>query len=429
MTGTIDLLDLDRWARDGIPHEWFAEKRGDAPVWRHPGRAGEPGFWVVSGHEQVVELGRCPHAMSSDEDNGGVTGLGVGDELQDLLANSFETAALGANDDGSSKLKQLLTMDPPEHTANRKLVNRSFTPRTIAELEPSSRELAAALLDAHADGEVFDFTTEVAMPLPMQVIGDMLGAPREQHLDLLQWSNEVVATTDPEYLAGRGDDTQLIAGVLLARLFIELREAELAGRRGPAGARRDLVSVLANAEVGGEVLEPVRYALYLLLLATAGNETTRNAMSHGIWAFARFPDQWERLRADRTLLPSAVDEVLRWSSPLLYFRRNALVSMTVAGAEIEPGDIVSLWYASANFDEAVFDDPQRFDIGRNPNPHVTFGGGGPHFCLGASLARLEIRVLLEEMLDRYGRIEVAGPVERLRSNLLHGVKHLPVRLR
>jgi len=421
----IDLLDLDRWARDGIPHEWFAEKRRDAPVWRDPGRDGEAGFWVVSGHEQVVELGRCPHAMSSDEDHGGVTGLGAGDELEELLANSFEKVALESNDDGSSKLKQLLTMDPPEHTANRKLVNRSFTPRTIAELEDPTRELAAALLDGHLDREPFDFTTEVAMPLPMQVIGDLLGAPREHHRDLLQWSNEVVATTDPEYLAGRGDDTQLIAGVMLAQLFVELRQAEFAGGRGERG---DIVSVLASAEIDGEVLEDVRYALYMLLLATAGNETTRNAMSHGLWAFAEFPEQWDRLRADRSLLPSAVDEVLRWSSPLLYFRRNAIVSMTVADAEIEPGDTVSLWYASANFDEQVFDEPRRFDIGRTPNSHVTFGGGGPHYCLGASLARLEIRVLFEEMLDRYERVEMAGPVERLRSNLLHGVKHLPVTL-
>jgi len=424
----VDLLDLDRWAADGIPHAWFAERRRDAPVWRHPGRDGESGFWVVSGHKEVVELGRCPHVMSSDEDNGGFTGLGRGDEIEELLANSFETVALEANDDGSSKLKQLLSMDPPEHTANRKLVNRSFTPRTIAQIEPATRELAAVLLDDHRDGEVFDFTTEVAMPLPMQVIGDLIGAPRDRHLDLLQWSNEVVATTDPEYLAGRGDDTQLIAGISLARLFIELREAELAGDRGSGSRSGDLVSVLARAEIDGEELAPIRYALYLLLLATAGNETTRNAMSHGIWAFARFPEQWDRLRSDRSLVATAVDEVLRWSSPLLYFRRNALVPMTVGGADIEPGDIVSLWYASANFDESVFASPEQFDVGRNPNPHVTFGGGGPHFCLGASLARLEIRVLLEEMLDRYERIEIAGPVDRLRSNLLHGVKHLPVRL-
>jgi cholest-4-en-3-one 26-monooxygenase len=421
MTTDVNLLDLDRWASDGIPHEWFEQKRRSDPVWHHPGPAGDPGFWVVSGHEQVVELGRCPHAMSSDEDNGGVTGLGSGDELQVLLAESYETAALEADEEGAAKIKQLLTMDPPEHTANRKLVNRSFTPRGIAELEAAARGLAGTLLDQQPIGEPIDFTTEIAMPLPMQVIGDMIGAPRDRHLDLLQWSNEVVATTDPEYSAG--EDSQLIAGIRLATLFVELREAQLKGDRG---ARGDLVSVLSAAEVDGEPLDPVRYALYLILLATAGNETTRNAMSHGLWAFAQHPDQWDRLRADRSLIPSAVEEILRWSSPLLYFRRNAVASMEVAGARVEPGDIVSLWYASANFDEAVFDDPYGFEVSRSPNPHVSLGGGGPHYCLGASLARLEIRVLLEEMLDRFERIEVVGTVERLRSNLLNGIKHLPL---
>ncbi|TXI45373.1 MAG: cytochrome P450, partial [Mycobacterium sp.] len=171
-----------------------------------------------------------------------------------------------------------------------------------------------------------------------------------------------------------------------------------------------------------------RYTMFLLLLVTAGNETTRNAMSHGVWAFAEHPEQWQRLREDRSLLDSAVEEVLRWSSPLLYFRRNALEPMEVAGAEFEPGDLVSLWYVSANRDSAVFADPFTFDIGRSPNHHVAFGGGGPHFCLGASLARLELRVLFEEMVDRYERIELAGDPVRLRSNFLNGVKHLPVRL-
>jgi cholest-4-en-3-one 26-monooxygenase len=172
----------------------------------------------------------------------------------------------------------------------------------------------------------------------------------------------------------------------------------------------------------------VRYTMYLLLLTAAGNETTRNAMSHAMLAFAEHPDQWERLRADRSLIPAAVEEILRWSSPLLYFRRNAVARVEVAGAVIEPGDIVSLWYVAANRDETAFADPDRFDVGRSPNAHQAFGGGGPHYCLGAALARLELRVLLEELVDRYGTVELAGPVTRLRSNFLHGIKHLPLRL-
>lgn len=421
-TGGIDLLDLDRWAREGAPHEEFRRLREESPVWRHPSPTadGTPGFWVVSGHQEVVALGKCPHVLSSDQDNGGITGLGPGDEQQGQFDESFGALGLTA---GNNDAKQLLTLDPPEHTANRKILNRNFTPKSVGALEPAVRELVASLLDAHLDGAPFDFTEEVAMPLPMQVIGDLLGVDRSRHLDLLRWSNEAVASTDPEYDAGPG--SQLNAAIHLAQLFLPMREEILAGGRGEDAG---LVGVLSDAEVDGEPLNPLRYTMFLLLLTTAGNETTRNAMSHGLWAFAEHPEQWDRLRQDRSLVPSAVEEVLRWASPLLYFRRNAVAPIEVTGATIEPGDIVSLWYVSANRDDAAFDEPFTFDVGRTPNHHVAFGGGGPHFCLGASLARLEIRVLLEELLDRYERVEVTGEVQRLRSNFLHGIKHLPVRL-
>lgn len=420
----VDLLDLDRWAADGPPHEWFARKRAEAPVWHHPGPDGTRGFWVVSDHEHVTALGRCPHVMSSDEDNGGIVGLGPGDELQAAFdASNAELAAIGLHDNDA---KMLLSLDPPEHTQNRKVLNREFTPGAIGSLEPAVRELAGTLLDAvdraRGDGDdVVDFTTEVAMPLPMQVIGDLLGAPRHTHRDLLRWSNEAVTGTDPEYLSPGG--SQLAAAAQLAQLFSTMqieRQAE---------PTDDLVSKLIAAEIDGEPLSQLRFIMYLLLLVTAGNETTRNAMSHGVWAFAEHPEQWDRLREDPSLLSGAVEEVLRWASPLLYFRRNAVEDVEVAGQLVRAGDIVSLWYVSANRDESVFDDPFTFDIGRSPNHHVAFGGGGPHFCLGASLARLELRVLFESMLERYSRIELAGPPDRLRGNFLHGVKHLPVRLK
>ncbi len=414
----VDLLDLDRWAAEGPPFAWFAGKRAEAPVWKHPGRDGSPGFWVVSGHEEVTALGRCPHVLSSDDEVGGVTGLGPGDELQEAFdAMAAETGAVGAGFGNDAKM--LLTLDPPEHTANRKVLNRAFTPASITALEPSIRELAIQLLDAQPPGEAFDLTTEIAMPLPMQVIGDLLGAPRATHRDLLRWSNAAVAGSDPEYASVM---PSLEAVFHLVGLFASIRQAR------EAQAEDDLVSRLLAGTVGGEPLPDVRYVMYLLLLVTAGNETTRNAMSHGVAAFADHPDQWQRLREDRSLLPGAVEEVLRWASPLLYFRRNAVAEMTVAGATIEPGDLVSLWYVSANRDETVFPDATTFDIGRDATRHVAFGGGGPHFCLGASLARLEVQVLLEEMLERYDRIERVGELVRLRSNFLNGVKHLPVRL-
>jgi cholest-4-en-3-one 26-monooxygenase len=194
------------------------------------------------------------------------------------------------------------------------------------------------------------------------------------------------------------------------------------------GCLPGVVDLLAGATIDGEELSRVRFITHLLLLTTAGNETTRNAMSGAMVAFAEHPEQWDRLRADRTLLRSAVEEVLRYTSPIAYFRRNAIDEMEVGGVTIRPGDLVSLWYVAANRDETVFADPDRFDVGREPNPHVTFGGGGPHFCLGASLARLELKVLLDEMLDRYERIELAGPFQRVRSNFLNGYTHVPVRL-
>ena len=341
--------------------------------------------------------------------------MSLQEAFDSMAADTGATGGAGFGNDA----KMLLTLDPPEHTGNRKVLNRAFTPASITALEPSIRELAVQLLDERGAGEAFDFTTEIAMPLPMQVIGDLLGAPRATHRDLLRWSNAAVAGSDPEYVS---ELSSLEAVFHLVQLFAGIRQAR------EREAQDDLVSRLLAGTVGGEPLSDVRYLMYLLLLVTAGNETTRNAMSHGVAAFADHPEQWQRLREDRDLLASAVEEVLRWASPLLYFRRNAVAEMTISGVTIEPGDLVSLWYVSANRDGAVFEDPTTFDVGRDASHHVAFGGGGPHFCLGASLARLEIQVLLEEMLDRYDRIERVGDTVRLRSNFLNGVKHLPVRL-
>lgn len=419
----IDLLDLDRWARDGVPHEWFARLRAEAPVWRHPSPGGNgPGFWVVASYDDVAALGRCPHALSSDGSNGGVSGLGPGDELQDAQDRVAARMPPGMDVFGGDTA-MLLTLDPPEHTTYRKIVNKGFTPRRITVLDERIRSLSGSLLDAASDGgDACDFTTEVAMPLPMRVIGEMIGAPEEIHDDLQRWSNEAVAGTDPEYAPDASEMPQLFAAMSLFQSFQGIRDSH---ESAPAD---DLTTVLLDAEVDGESLSPTRFKMFLFLLALAGNETTRNAISHGVLAFAEHPEQWERLREDPSLLPTAVEEVLRWASPVLYFRRNAVAEMEAGGATIAPGDIVSLWYVSANRDEAHFHDPFRFDVGRAPNEHIAFGGGGPHFCLGASLARLEVRVMLEELVARYRAIELAGPVSLLRSNFIRGIKHLPVRL-
>jgi cholest-4-en-3-one 26-monooxygenase len=354
--------------------------------------------------------------LSSDQDNGGVTGLGAGDELQAI----FDETMLLTGATGELP-KHLLTLDPPQHTTYRKIVNKGFTPRVIGQLEGQVRSILDELLDAHPVGEAFDFNTDVSMVLPVNVIARLIGSPPERDAELLRWSNEAIASTEPEYSAG--PQSQLNAVMQLVQHFAALRiDREVA-------PQEDLLTTLLAAQVNGEQLDMRSYMLFLVLLTAAGNETTRTAFSHAVVELADRPEEWRRLKEDPSLIPSAVEEVLRFSSPVLYFRRNAIAPMEIAGEAIEPGDIVTLWYASANRDEAQFVDPDRFDVGRTPNHHVAFGGGGPHFCLGASLARLEIRVLLETLVERYDHLERVGPFERVRSNFLHGIKHLPVVLR
>lgn len=349
-----------------------------------------------------------------------MTGLGVGHELQAVNDRTIDSVGV-SREMVVAASKHLLTLDPPEHTSYRKIVNRGFTPRQIGLLESTVRELLNDLLDQHTTREAFDFTTEVSMPLPVNIIARMIGSPAESDALLLRWSNEAIASTDLEYSAG--EMSQLGAVMSLIGHFNTLRvERE-------AVPSDDLISLLLDAEVDGESLTDTRLMLFLILLTAAGNETSRTAFSHAVVEFANHPDEWQRLREHPELIRSAVEEIVRYSSPVLYFRRNAVEDLDIAGHHVSAGDIVALWYASANRDPAVFDDPDRFDIGRDPNPHVSFGGGGPHFCLGASLARLEIRVLLETLVERYEHIELAGPIERMRSNFLHGIKHLPVVLR
>ena len=328
----INLLDLDRWARHGAPFHWFALLRDVAPVWRHPSPDGGSGFWVVSSYEQVVALGKCPHALSSDVARGGVAGLGPGDELQTMQDQLG--AATGFRD--SPETAMLLSMDPPEHTGYRKIVNKGFTPRMISLLEDKVRGLANRYLDGRPAGEPFDLVTELSMPLPITVIAEMLGIPSARHADLARWSNEAVAGTDPEY---RNDKafSELQALVELLQAFDTLKQDRV---DSPGD---DIASVLLGAVVDGETLTPARFKMFLLLLLIAGNETTRNGISHAVLNLATFPEQWERLRQDPALVPSAVEEVLRVASPVLYFRRNVVADADVAGQTLAAGDLVSLW--------------------------------------------------------------------------------------
>jgi cholest-4-en-3-one 26-monooxygenase len=406
----VNLLDRDKFT-SGPPHDWFTWLRANAPVFRHEEPDGGPGFWVITKYDDVVAVNRNAKSFSSDQKKGGVVGL---EEIINTEANNPFAAA----EDAPSLM---LTMDPPEHTRYRKLVNKGFTPRMINALEQQIRETTARIVDeAVAKGET-DFVIDVAAELPLQVIADLLGVPQEDRHNLFTWSNQMIAGgDDPEYLVTQDDLGGAYVGMFMyAQQLADKRKAE---------PKDDIVTVLLNAEVDGHSLSEMDFNMFFLLLAVAGNETTRNAISHGMNAFLEHPDEYRALVDDPSLVNSATEEVLRWASPVMYFRRNATEDIELHGQQIKQGDKVSIWYASANRDEDHFEDPFRFDIRRTPNEHIAFGGGGPHFCLGASLARMEIRVLLEELSARAPKVRALGPPDRLRSNFIGGIKHLPVEL-
>ena len=404
MLAEIDLLDRDRFTQ-GIPHEWFTWLRANAPVFHHDEPGGD-GFWVITRYDDIVTANRDAASFSSSQDLGGVVML------------EGPTAPLPGTEMAGN---MMLFMDPPSHTRYRKLVNRGFTPRMIAALEVHVRDLTVAIVEAaKAKGEI-DFVVDVAAELPLEVIAELLGVPREDRHKLFDWSNRMVGSEDPEYQVAEEH-------VTAAQIDMFVYAQELATKRR-AEPREDIVSTLLAAEIDGDQLTDMDFNLFFMLLSVAGNETTRNAIAHGMNAFLEHPDQWDLLVADPDAhIAGAVEEILRWASPVLYFRRNARRDVELGGQTIRAGEKISLWYVSANRDEAIFDEPFRFDITRDPNPHIAFGGGGPHFCLGAQLARLEIRVLFEELARRTPKLEALGAPDRLRSNFIGGIKHLPVRL-
>jgi len=403
----INLLDRDRYAATGVPHDWFTELRRNAPVAHHPEPDG-PGFYVFSRHADVVAIGRDPAHFSSD------ARLGPNFMLEEPTP---EQAALLAVAEGG---ETLLGMDPPVHTRYRKLVNRGFTPRMIAMLEEKIRIVTAAVVsEAIERGEV-DFVVDMAARLPLVVISDLMGIPAADRDLLFRWTNQLMGQDDPEYNSSLEDAMQ--AGMDMYSYAQELADR---ARREPTD---DIISTLVSADVDGDQLSDMDFNRFFELLILAGNETTRTAIANGMKAFLDHPDQFTRLAHDPTLIDTATAEILRWASPALFFRRNVIEDVDYKGVALRRGDKVSIWFASANRDEDVFDDPFRFDIGRNPNPHVTFGGGGPHYCLGAHLARLELKIFFTELHRRVRNVEALGAPTFLRSNFLAGIKHLPVRL-
>jgi cholest-4-en-3-one 26-monooxygenase len=403
ITDEINLLSRDRFV-DGVPHEWFTWLRNNAPVYHHEEPNG-PGFWVVTKYDDVVTVGRDAATYSSDADRGGVV----------LIEEP--PPGESANLEGG---KLMLTTDPPEHTRYRKLVNKGFTPRMINALEKHIREQAIEIVDnAVARGES-DFVVDIAAELPLEAIAELIGVPLEDRGKLFEWSNRMIGSEDPEYSVTREE-------AMGASIEMFMYAQQLADQRR-AEPRDDILSVLLESEVDGERLSEMDFNLFFLLLSVAGNETTRNAISHGMHALLQNPEQYQRLVDDPSRVAIATEEIVRWASPVMYFRRNVTQDTELRGQALKTGDKLTIYYISANRDEDVFDDPFTFDVSRDPNPHVGFGGGGPHFCLGTSLAKLEIRVLFEELAQRAPKITQIGDAPRLRSNFINGLKHLPVKI-
>ncbi len=406
----IDLTDLATFA-DGPPHEVFARLRDEAPLFWHPPTDHTPGgegFWCLTRHEDVLWAARDAVTFSSDT-GGGRDGGGT---LIEDLPSGFAAGVL------------VNMQDDPRHHHIRKLVTPTVSPRQLRRLEDDLAVRADRILDAAVAAGTCDLLVDVAAELPLQAIAALLGVPQEDRHRLIEWADATLDYEDRDL-----GQTSARAQAASAAMFTYGTELLAEKRRCPAD---DLLSVVSTAELPDEAgpggpLTELEQQMFFNLLIAAGSETTRNSITAGVLALVEHPDQWDALVADRGLLPTAVEEMLRWSSSTTYNRRTATVDVERHGRTIRAGDKVVLWWQAANFDERAFADPHRFDVTRDPNPHVTFGHG-THFCLGANLARLEMRLVFAGLLDRVARIELAGPVERTRSNKHTGFRHLPVRL-
>ncbi|MGZ8751764.1 MAG: cytochrome P450 [Acidimicrobiia bacterium] len=393
----LDLTDPDSFV-GGPPHDFYTYLRNEAPVYWHPSTTLlEPGFWVLTRYADIIATER------------------------DVA--TFSSAAHGAlmeSQEGSGSELMMLNQDPPQHTRLRNLVARGFTPKVIKSMEPHIAAAASTIVDrVGSSDEPVDFVVDFAAELPLVVIAELLGIPYDDRHKVFDWSNRLVGANDPEY-----SDTPERGQVAAMELYAYAQSLADARRARPLD---DIVTTLVTAELEGEKLSDIEFNVFVLLLAVAGNETTRNLISGGMLTLMHTPDERDRLVADLDgLLPTAVDEMLRWVSPVQYFRRTAIQPGEIRGVEIATGDAVTMWYPAANRDEEVFPEPQRFDVGRSPNAHIAFGGRGPHYCLGASLAKMEIEVMFREILTRLPDMRPAGEVERLRSTLISGIKHMPV---
>lgn len=399
----IDLSDHDAFV-DAVPYEAFARLRHEAPVYWNPEPDGGKGFWAVTRYEDIRFVHRNVELFSSE--------LG-GTSLEDLEPQYVEAR------------KSMIDMDPPRHDELRGLIARRFTPRAVHVWEEQVRTVTRQVLDVALPKGEFDFVHEISSEVPMQVFAEILGVPQDERRIIIDIGDRLLGNQDPEYKVADDDAHRHLPFSSPAAL--EMFEF---GRRLAAERRKhpkdDIITQLAF-----EPLTQQEFDVYFILLATAGNETTRHTITHGLLGLLEHPEELEKLRNagdDAALRKTAAEEMLRWATPVHHFRRTAAQDVELAGTEIKAGDKVTTWFVSGNRDETVFEEPDRFDIARSPNPHMAFGPGGIHHCMGAHLAKMEVRIAFEELLARVSDIELTGPPERLRSNFFNGIKRLPVRV-
>jgi cholest-4-en-3-one 26-monooxygenase len=396
----FDFTDPDLYEHR-IPVEEFAELRRTAPVWWNAqphGLAGfgDDGYWVVSRHAEVKEVSRHSDVYSSAENTAIIR------FNPDMTREKIEAQRL-----------IMLNIDPPQHSKVRGIVSRGFTPKAIGRLRDKLAERAERIVTTAKQQDGGDFVTQIACELPLQAIAELLGIPQDDRHKVFHWSNQMVAYDDPEY-----------------SVEPEAASAELIGYAWAMAEERkkcpmdDIVTTLVNADIEGTALGSDEFGFFVLLLAVAGNETTRNAITHGMHAFLTHPDQWELYKAQRPV--TAADEIVRYSTPVMSFQRTAMCDTSLGGVEIKKGQRVGMFYSSANFDADVFTDPHRFDVTRDPNPHLGFGGTGAHYCVGANLAKVEIDLIFNAIADHMPDIRAAGEPRRLRSGWLNGIKELQV---
>jgi cytochrome P450 len=397
---TLDVASPEHYEQHGYPHaEWTWIRRHDPVFWYE--RPNVEPFWAITKHADIIAIGKQP----------------------ELFLNAPRLAVftrdLPPPEEGESR--HLLNMDPPDHGRYRKVTSHWFTPRAIRGMDAKVARVTREVLDEAGREERGDFVRDVSAKITIAVIAEMLGVPRPDWDKLFRWTNEIIAPQDPEFQHGATPKETIDQARI--ELFTYFNDLVNARRAQPTD---DIVSVVANGMVNGAPLPPVELLSYFFLLVVAGNETTRNAMTGGLLALLENPDQWAKLRGDRELVERAVEEIVRWTTPVIQFARTATRDHELRGKTIRKGQSVCLFYASGNRDEDVFPDPFAFRVDRDPNPHIGFGMG-EHVCLGAHLARLELRHAFAQLRERLVRCELVGPVERVRSSFVGGIKRAPMR--